>query len=312
MRSTCGAFLLLVGLAGCQHGGFCLTPSEERAPCEVAQGAPDCHPGESVVHAPRQKVVVEMPPAPAPAPAPAQAAAVAPPVAAQGLPAGLVGVGQGVPPIMMGYPQMLGAQGLGATAPGTMQVRERTGLGFAFDTIRIPFPIIRLIAVPRPTEVTTRMSIPVQQAAGFTGFGAAALPGVPLGFAAGTSFGVPAGLPAGLPMGVPMGAAFGAQSFGVAPPQTLALTQAAAQGQLTPQQVALLQALLAQSASGSGAGAAQSAESNDQQLEELLKKCEELKKLKQLKQQMEKEKAGQMEKVGQSERFEQMEKLPPL
>jgi hypothetical protein len=204
----------------------------------------------------------------------------------------------------MGLPQMMGmpvGMPMGAGAPVVTRVRERTGLGFTFDTIRIPLPIIRPIAIPRPTEVT--MQFPVQpQATGFAGMGfAGAVPmggvatGIPFGgVATGVPFGgVATGVPLGLSAGVPLS------------PQALALAggvaggagQAAAQGQFTPQQLALLQLLLAQAARGSNAsassadGASASAKTtSDQQIEELLNKCEELKRLKRMKEEAEKKK----------------------
>jgi hypothetical protein len=41
--------------------------------------------------------------------------------------------------------------------PAASSVRERVGIGFTFDTINIPIPCIKLIAVPRPTEVTYQL-----------------------------------------------------------------------------------------------------------------------------------------------------------
>lgn len=92
-------------------------------------GCKTCGPEEAgcqegiVVRAPQQKVIVEQPAAPPAAP---------------------------VAPAMMpmAYPQAPMAM------PAATSVRERTGIGFTFDTINIPIPCIKLIAVPKPTEVT--------------------------------------------------------------------------------------------------------------------------------------------------------------
>ena len=116
MRPLClSVALLTVGLAGCK------TCCHEEAGC----------PEQIVVKAPPQKVIVEQPVAPPAAP-------VAPPAAPAAAPAMMP----------MAYPQAPVAM------PAASAVRERTGIGFTFDTFNIPIPCIRLIAVPKPTEVT--------------------------------------------------------------------------------------------------------------------------------------------------------------
>jgi hypothetical protein len=182
----------------------------------------------------------------------------------------------------MAFGQALGAGG----GPITTQVRERTGLGFVFDTIKIPIPIIRPVAVPRPTELT--MQIPNgPQASGLTGFGFGAP--VPL-------TGVGMGVPLGMTMGVPGALGITAQGAGLVAPPVAGVSQGLAQGQLTPAQIALVQALAAQLATGAAAtgasasgASASGAQTTDQQLEQLIQKCEELKRLKELKHKMEKD-----------------------
>jgi len=41
--------------------------------------------------------------------------------------------------------------------PMTAQVQQRTRMGLMFDTIRIPMPIIRPVAIPQPAEMTMQM-----------------------------------------------------------------------------------------------------------------------------------------------------------
>jgi hypothetical protein len=276
MRLTC---LLILGLAGCQN---CLQHCQEDTSA--------CAPGYTdgiVFHAPRQKVIVETP---APAPEAAASAQAAPaPAPAPAVP----GAAMGAP--MMGFPMMGGpgfGQALGATGPITTQIRERTGFGFVFDTVKIPIPILRPIAVPRPAEVTMQFPTgPQGSGAGGFGFGAS-LPvgGVPMGLPLAASMGMAGGMGFAAPMGVPGGMGF------AAPAPAFAMGQMPAQGQLTPAQAALVQALAAQLASGAGANASSAASAQsagastttDQQLEQLLQKCEELKRLKELRQQMEK------------------------
>lgn len=267
MRGTRGTVLAIIATAtasGCQ-GLPCRKPP---APCVMVERQEGCEGdpqarvearpgGEYVIHVPPPKVVLDAPPAqcqaapraPAqcqpPAPAPSQLAAPAQagiPVVPQGVMPGFVpqAVGGGIPLAMTG--------GL-----ANAEYRERTGLGFVFDTVRIPIPIIRPVVVPKPARVTFQVPASSLTATGMTGFSASAI--APMG-----------GMPMGM-TGVPF---------------------AAGAPQLTPPQLALLQAALAQSASGGATGpSAGSAQSvGDGQLEELLQKCEELKKLKQLRQPM--------------------------
>jgi hypothetical protein len=279
MRLTC---LLILGLAGCQN-------CWQHGPGEASACAPGYNEG-IVVQAPRPKVIIETPAqAPAPAPEGAASAQAAPaPAPAPAVP----GAAMAAP--MMGYPMIGGqafGQGLGATGPITTQIRERTGFGFVFDTVKIPIPILRPIAVPRPAEVTMQFpTAPQGSGAGGLGF-AAGLPvgGVPMGLPLAASMGMAGGMGFAAPMGMAGGMGF------AAPAPTFALGQVPAQGQLTPAQAALVQALAAQMASGAGANASSAASAQsagtsptDQQLEQLLQKCEELKRLKELKQQMEK------------------------
>jgi len=189
-----------------------------------------------VQQGPAPKVVVET-----------QSATVQQPAAAQGvMPAGGQAFGMGGMPTMM-------AGGM----PMTGEVKERTRLGFAFDTIKIPIPVIRPIAIPQPAEVTFRTQLQPQS----TGFGFAAAPmAMPM-----------ATMPVGMSMGtmgmVPQPAiGYGQVTVqGQLPGGQAALSQAAfAQGaggsvQLTPQQLAVLQAMVAQQ-QGGGAGAAAAAQ----------------------------------------------------
>ncbi|QDU24313.1 hypothetical protein [Urbifossiella limnaea] len=168
--------VLLAGLAagsvGCKHGRLharrivdaCLPPAEcatptpsdkstTPPPAVVTKTAPDLCPAPcppkaactdagcapSVVEVrdtppvhikvPRQDVVVELPPRHAPPPA-----MTAPPAAPAAMTGGMV--------------------------PATVNhvPANRARLGFAFDTIRIPFPILRPIAVPTQPEVTMAMA----------------------------------------------------------------------------------------------------------------------------------------------------------
>ncbi len=181
------------------------------------------------------------------------------------------GMSQGMPQ-GMAYPQGMAFGG----APATATVSDHIGLGLTFDSFNISIPFPKLIAVQKPAELNIRM--PVQQA----GFGMGMGVGMPMGFPVAQGFpmaqgfpvaqGVPVGM--GMPMGVPMAqgvpAGFGMQQFG-------------AQGQFTPQQLALL----AQMANAQGAGAnAQGADAqgadktSDAALEAMLKRCDDLRKLK--------------------------------
>src|SRR5579871_5085131 len=105
----------LVGATGCQ-GSFLRPPVADALPRTCAPASPRAEGDgcETVVQAPRQKVVVETPP-PAPACQPGQSCQ---PAAAPTGTAGFVGG------------QMMAPSGMAMT---TAQVRERTGIGFALD-----------------------------------------------------------------------------------------------------------------------------------------------------------------------------------
>ena len=140
MRNILVCAVLFLGATGCGHYlRICETGEScpQAAPAQAARcPAPQVSvqaPGEIEVQAPRQKIVVEVPPAAA---APAQPAAQAPYMPAM------------TP--MQGYGQPM-------MVPATAQVQERTGFGFMFDTIKIPMPILRPMAIPRPAEMTMTM-----------------------------------------------------------------------------------------------------------------------------------------------------------
>lgn len=243
------------------------------APCPPTRAEDDggCE-KETVVHTPRQKVVVETP-GPTTACAPGGAAPGCQPHA--GAPF-MGGAG-------MMVPQMAGGAGM---VGGT--VRDRTGLGFALDTIRIPIPFIRPIAVQRPAEVTFQM--PVAQG----------------GFVAQSGFVAPAGM--AVPMQMPMGGGGFVGAPGgmvMVPQQTVGYGQVTVQGQmtaqqaaflqqqqagmgqLTPQQLAQIQAILAgQQPPPGGSGGFTGGQAQDrlklaeQQLKELEQLCEKLKEMK--------------------------------
>lgn len=70
----------------------------------------------------------------------------------------------GAPMMPVGMPMMpIGAGGMSFVGAN---VRERTGLGFTIDYIRIPIPCIKPIAVQRPAEVTFQMQQQQQQMVG--------------------------------------------------------------------------------------------------------------------------------------------------
>ncbi len=262
MRRTSWAGTLLAvvgGLSGCHLAHRADAPCPP--PASVTDdGQAQCQPkvdvqgGNTVIQLPQSKIAIETP---------------APLATAQGV-AG--GTPQAVPfaypqAMAAGFPQAAfgGMPGAAFGAPGGIvsgEVRQRTGLGFAFEPIKISIPWIRLIPIQRPTEVTFQTQSAFGAGAGFAA-------GVPYGVPMGVPLGVPAGVPYGVPTGVPVAA-----GAGFAVPQ--------GGPQLTPQQLALVQAALA----AQGAGAQGAGSTTDQQLEELLQKCEELKKLKLLKQQM--------------------------
>jgi hypothetical protein len=63
--------------------------------------------------------------------------------------------------------------------PVTSQVRDRTAVGFMFDTVQIPMPIIRMVAVPRPPEMT--MTMPMTMATPMTQMPMMGMPAAPMG-----------------------------------------------------------------------------------------------------------------------------------
>src|SRR5262245_10165371 len=171
----------LVLLAGC-HGGLkhrmmeCV-PFTDECPEEEVERPVRRHarpvakaeaqdPEEVVVRAPRQKIVVEMPPAAITCQPPAQGANCQPhapnvnfPTAAPGpscQPPGPAAPCQQAPPPPCQPPAQMPP--MAQTMPtATAEVKQKTRLGFMFDTIRIPLPIIRPVAVPQPAEMTMTM-----------------------------------------------------------------------------------------------------------------------------------------------------------
>jgi hypothetical protein len=74
----------------------------------------------------------------------------------------------------VGMPMMpIGAGGMSFVGAN---VRDRTGLGFTIDYIRIPIPCIKPIAVHRPAEVTFQMQQQQQQQVGLPMVGYTAPP----------------------------------------------------------------------------------------------------------------------------------------
>jgi hypothetical protein len=140
---------VLIGPVGCT-GPLCWNGMQTRGPhCRPADVCASAPPSTVevqgcnetvVVKAPPQKVVVETPP---------QAAV------PQAAPQMMYPQAQAMMPMTMGAP--FGAPGGMVTATTT----PRTRLAFTLDTIRIPIPWIRAVAVPGPQEVT--MQIPASQ-----------------------------------------------------------------------------------------------------------------------------------------------------
>jgi hypothetical protein len=132
MRPNRVIALLVLGLVGCKTCPHCQHESQ------------DC----IVVKAPQQKVIVEQPAAaPAPSPPVAAPACAPPPV---------VGYPQMAAPMPYVSPMPYGAPMTYGAPPGAT-IRERTGLGLVFDHINIPIPFPRLIAVPKPAEVSYQL-----------------------------------------------------------------------------------------------------------------------------------------------------------
>jgi hypothetical protein len=127
-----GVALLTAALAGCKT-------------CSHEEGCGQ----EVVVKAPPTKVILEQPPAPSSAPPapsaapPAPAAAPPAPVAAPPAPA-------------MAFPA-INPMTLAAAGAVTGHIRERTGLGIVFDSFEISIPYPRLIAVPKPAQMTVQV-----------------------------------------------------------------------------------------------------------------------------------------------------------
>jgi hypothetical protein len=279
--------LAFLALAGCDSllqrcapeacaPGSCPGPQMEVQSCE------------QVVQAPRQKIVVETQ---APA-APAQAPQATPP---QATPPQAASAPQQAPPQMMPQmapqmmPQMMSyGQPMAAPfVPVNAAVRERTGLGLAFDTIHIPIPILRFIPVQRPAELSFQMPLSAPMAQ--TGFAAPMTPMM---------------MPAQGFQAMPM-AGFAQPMSGFAQPNVAMVPQAtlnygqvtvqsqvpvqqqgSAQLQLNAQQLAALQAALA---GQNPASAPPSAATLQAQLEECQKKVKQLEELKAKKDEKDKE-----------------------
>jgi hypothetical protein len=170
--------------------------------------------------------------------------------------------------------------------PVNAQVRERTCLGFALDTIRIPIPFLRPIAVQRPSDVTFQM--PATQVATGGGFVApAAGMAMPVAFAPGMVAPAMGGgfvAPQGGMMMVPQQTVgYGQVTVqGQMPVQQAALLQQTGQGAFTVQQLAQIQAALAAPQppaagfSPGGETAQERLKAAEQQLKELQQLCEKL------------------------------------
>jgi hypothetical protein len=271
MRGALISVVLLAGLAGCE----CASKRHctDACPPETCRQA-ETQPCEQVVHVPRQKIVVETPP-----PAPQQAPPTpqqAPPAPQQAPPVPQQSFQMQMAPGMMGMPMMgFGQQMAAPMMPVTAQVRERTGLGLAFDTIRIPIPFLRFIPVQRPAEMSFEMPMSAPPAA----------------FPMQASYPMTAPMMAPPMMTAPMGGMAAANvamvpqptlSYGQVtmqsqiPVSQLGLQQSGAQVTLNAQQMAALQAAL----SGVPQQAPPSAAALQAQLEECRKKVKELEELK--------------------------------
>jgi hypothetical protein len=102
-------------------------------------------------------------------------------------------------PMMAPMMPMMGFSAAPSFQAVNAQVRDKVGLGFAIDYIRIPIPCLKPIAVPRPAEVTFQMNTQQQQ----------------IGFA-------PVGMSAGYaPVGMPMNAGFAGGGVGMVPQATI-------------------------------------------------------------------------------------------
>ena len=140
MRYVLPALALLIATSGCrtpctESSGICTVPNS-CPPTETtrAEAAPETR--EVEVKAPRQKIVVEMP---APTTCKVPCAPEAPPPQVPTM------TQAAYAPAMM--------------APMANTVAQPARMGFMFDTMRIPIPIIRPVAIPRPAEMTMTMPV---------------------------------------------------------------------------------------------------------------------------------------------------------
>lgn len=194
MRRIFLALTLAANIVGCQ------LPAKSGG-CQGEVCGPKAQSSEVIeVKAPQQKIVVDVPP-PAACQAPAQPAP---------------------QPVMQPQQQPMMAQ-------ATTQVKERFGMGFMFDTIRIPMPIIRPVAIPRPAEMTTTMPVAPAAMMPMMMMPGAMMPG--------------AMMPGMMPQ-ANMGGQMSIQ--GSMSAQALAALMGGGQGQLNPQQMSLMMQLMGQ------------------------------------------------------------------
>jgi hypothetical protein len=238
-RSTvCVAIIL--GLSGCQNSDRYANSPGVQANCTFDGNCESSRCGwgneEIVVHAPPQRVCVTTPAGTSQGvtstPQEANDNSPSGPIANQTVP-GTMAFPQAVPgmltspqsiPGTMSFPQQafnFGVQpgmayGTPFAAPGlgmngiseaTVTTKQPTGIGFAFTTINIPFPWIKVIPVQHPAETTIKYSgkQSQMQAAGFAG--------VPFGVGSGSLSGVPGSFVQGQVVGPPIaqGLAVGSQ-----------------------------------------------------------------------------------------------------
>jgi hypothetical protein len=188
------AAALAVGSAGCVgHSRRPVYKDCPPDPCAPAAGKAKCTapcpqsqcetPERIVVQAPKTTFVVEQP-CPPPAGAPTPPAGAPTPPAGAPAPAGAPPMmPMGAPMMQMGAPMMpmgmpMGMPMMGAAGPSLVNanVRERNGIGFTLDWIRIPFPCIKPILVNRPSEVTFHMQAQQQQQQSFAPVGFTPMP----------------------------------------------------------------------------------------------------------------------------------------
>jgi len=125
----------------------------------------------------------------------------------------------------------------------TTQVRERTGFGFMFDTIRIPMPIIRPVAIPRPAEMTTTMPVAPMAAMPMMMMPMGGMGGMAGGGGGGGSLSLSGSMDLRMLLSL-------LANQGLSPQQLNMFLQLAMSGQLSPQVIAALQAALAGTATG--------------------------------------------------------------